>query len=62
MKKLTYREIDDEINHLKKSSYERNKHFETDHSGAWIGPVIIMVGILIALVISYAIHEIFRHI
>ena len=56
MKKMTYRDIEDELNHAYKSSYERNRRIiEEDQKGtiAVVAVVITIVSLLIGFVYFY---------
>lgn len=56
MKKMTYRDIEDELNNAYKSSYERNRRIiEEDQKGtiAVVAVVITIVSLLIVFVYFY---------
>jgi hypothetical protein len=60
MKKVTYRDITEEINDAPKSTYERYKMNDSHHDGRWIGPLtffLMIAALLVAL--TWGLNQIF---
>lgn len=55
------RDIDEELNSAPKSEPETLNQIQDAHNGKWIGFIVLIVGVAVALAVTWGINHVFSH-
>lgn len=55
------RDIDEELNSAPKSEQEKLNQIQDAHNGKWVGFIVIIVGLAVALAVTWGINHVFSH-